>query len=79
MCWSSFSKRGKELQHINLNVQQYIPHILIYVCVCVERERETCVLPKGFKPESFQLKYNPPTFEYKIHSVEVDLYYFKYL
>ena len=38
---------------------------------------ETCVLPKGFEPESFQLKYNPPTFEYKIHTVKVDLYYFK--
>ena len=40
---------------------------------------KTCVLSKGFAPESFLLKYNPPTFEYKIHFVEVDLYYFKYL
>ena len=42
-------------------------------------ERETCVLTKGFEPKSFPLKFNPPTFEYKIHYVEVDLYYFKYL
>ena len=27
-----------------------------------------CVLSKEFEPESFQLNYNPPTFEYKIHS-----------
>ena len=39
----------------------------------------TCLLSKGFEPESFQLKYNLSTFEYKIHSVEVDVYYFKYL
>ena len=44
-----------------------------------ERERETCVLLKEFKPGSFPLKFNSPTFEYKIHSVEVDVYYFKYL
>jgi len=44
-----------------------------------ERERETCVLPKGFEPRSFPLKFSPLTFEYMIHSVEVDLYYFKYL
>ena len=49
--------------------------VYIYICVC--RERETCVLPKGFELDSFQLKYNPPTFEYKIHSI--DLYYFKYI
>jgi len=47
------------------------------MCVCVERE--TCVIPKRFEPESFQLKYNPLTFEYKIYFVEIDLYYFKYL
>ena len=33
----------------------------------------TCVLPKGLEPKFFQLKYNPLTFEYKIHSVEVDI------
>ena len=45
----------------------------------IERERYTCVLLKGFEAESFPLKYQHPTFEYKIHSIEVDLYYFKYL
>ena len=33
----------------------------------------------SFEAESFPLKYQHPIFEYKIHSVEVDLYYFKYL
>ena len=46
-------------------------------CVC--KKKETYVLLKRFEPESFQLKYNPPTFEYKIYFVEVDLFYFKYL
>ena len=32
-----------------------------------------------FEAESFPLKYQHTTFEYKIHSIEVDLYYFKYL
>ena len=36
-------------------------------------------LSKGFEAESFSLKYQHPIFENKIHSVEVDLYYFKYL
>ena len=39
----------------------------------------TCVLLKGFEPESFPVKFNPPKFEYMIHSVEVDLYYFTYV
>ena len=57
----------------------------MYVCVCVRTRacththththiyiwRKTCVLPKVFEPESFQLKYNPPTFEYKIHSLKL--------
>ena len=51
----------------------------IKIHVRARTQRETCVLPKGFEPEFFPLKFNPPTFEYKIHSVEVDLYYFKYL
>ena len=38
-----------------------------------------CVLPKRFEAESFPLKYEHLTFEYKMHSVKVDLYYFKYL
>jgi len=42
-----------------------------------ERERERRVVPEGFEPESFPLKYEHPTFKYKIHSVEVDLYYLK--
>ena len=41
--------------------------------------RHTYVLPKGFEAESFPLKFNPPTIKYKIHTVKVDLYYFKYL
>ena len=49
----------------------------IFLSVCVERE--TCVVPKRFEPEYLPLKYNPTSSEYKIHSVEVDLYYFKYL
>ena len=44
-----------------------------WICVCV------CVIPEESELKSFLLKYNPPTFEYKVHSVEVDLYYFKYL
>ena len=39
----------------------------IYVCVF------------WFEPEFFQFKYNLPTFEYKIHFIEVALYYFKCL
>ena len=46
---------------------------------CNSTHTYTCVLPKGFEVESFQLKCQHPTFKYKIHSVEVDLYYFKYL
>jgi len=34
---------------------------------------------EGFEAESFPLKYQHSTFEYKIHSVKIDLYYFKYL
>ena len=34
-------------------------------------------VPEGFEPDSFPLKYQQPTFKYKIHSVEVDLYYLK--
>ena len=62
--------------YIYVYVHIYV-HMCVCVCVCVERERETCVLSKGFELESFPLKFNPPTFEYKIHSVEVDLYYSK--
>ena len=43
------------------------------------RYRETCIVPEGFEPEFFPLKYNHTSSKYKIHSVEVDLYYFKYL
>ena len=32
-----------------------------------------------FEAESFSLKYNHTSYEYEIHSVEVDLYYFKNL
>jgi len=51
--------------------------LMIGMCVCVERE--TCVVLEGFESESFPLKYNHTSSEYKIHSIEVDLYYFKYL
>ena len=40
-------------------------------------ERETNIVPEGFEPEYFPLKYQHPTFKYKIYSVEVDLYYLK--
>jgi len=39
----------------------------------------TRVLPKGFEGESFSLEFNSLKFGYMIHSVEVDLYSFKYL
>ena len=51
----------------------------MYMYIYMYMYMYTCVLPKGFELKSFQLKYNSLTFEYKIHSVEVDLYYFKYL
>ena len=52
------------------------PSGMAQACVCVNA---AYAIPEGFEPESFPLKYNTPTFEYKIHSVEIDLYYFKYL
>ena len=56
--------------------------LYIYIEREIYRERlytHTYVLQKGFEAESFTHKYQHPTFEYKIYSVEVDLYYFKYL
>ena len=44
----------------------------IYIYIYIDR---LCVLPTGFDPEFFLLKFNSLTFEYKINSVEVDLYY----
>ena len=41
--------------------------------------RETCIVPEGFEADVFSLKYQHLTFEYKIHFVEVDLYYLKHL
>ena len=38
----------------------------------IHTHRETCVLSKRFEPKSFPLKFNPSTFEYNIHYVEVD-------
>ena len=35
------------------------------------------LLLEGFEYKSFPLKFNLITFKYKIHSVEVDLYYLK--
>ena len=46
--------------------------------ICIERDRLVS-FQKRFESGSFSLKINLLTFEYKIHSVEVDLYYFKYL
>ena len=43
----------------------------------VQIHTHICVIPERFEPDSFPLKYNPLIFEYKIHSVEVDLHYFK--
>ena len=60
-----------------LNFGIYTSVCVLCMCVCIEREREACVFPKGFDPESFSLKFNPPTFEYKIHSVEFDLTLFQ--
>ena len=37
----------------------------------------TCIILEGFEAESFLLKYNPTTSECKVHSIEVDLHYFK--
>ena len=54
-----------------------IEYIYMYVEREWERERETSVIPEGFETESFPLKYNPTTSGCKIHSVEVDLHYFK--
>ena len=58
------------LRFIFIGVFKLLCYIL---CVLKSTHSHTCVLPKGFEPLSFQLKYNPPIFEYKIHSVEVDL------
>ena len=51
---------------------------------CFQFESAKYVCNMGDWLVSFQkdlrlLKFSPPTFEYKIHYVEVDLYYFKYL
>jgi len=67
----------KKNSHLKKSLQ-CAPKAVKGVCVHIYKDK-TCVLPEGFEPESFQLKYNPPTFEYKIHSVEIDPYYFKYL
>jgi len=42
-----------------------------------ERGRETYVIPEGFEAKFFLLKYSHATSECKIHSIEVDLNYFK--
>jgi len=53
-------------------------HTHTYIHIYIEKEIDLCHSGK-IRGRILPLKYNPPTFEYKIHSVEVDLYYFKYL
>ena len=52
-------------------------HVHTYAHTHTHTQRDTCVIPEGFEAESFPLKYNLTTPENKIHSVEVDLHYFK--
>ena len=45
-----------------------------------DNERGTfCVIPEGLEADSFPVKYNHTSSDYKVHSVEIDLYYFKCL
>ena len=37
------------------------------------------VIPEGFQAEFFPLKYNHTKSDFKNYSVEIDLYYFKWL
>ena len=53
--------------------------VYVSVCVYIYLYIGTCVFPKGFEVKSFPLRYQNTTFVYTIHSVEVYLYYFKYL
>ena len=53
------------------------PSGMTHVFLYIYKQRETCVIPKRFEVEYFALKYNPTISEYKIHSVEIDLHYFK--
>ena len=46
-------------------------------CLSLYTYTHTCVIPEGFEVEFFPPKYNPTTSECKVHSVEVDLHYFK--
>ena len=68
--------RNSELVSLMVNRER---DLCVYIC----RERERLVYiwiyAEGFKPESFSLKANPTTFKYKIHSVNVDLHYLKYV
>ena len=49
----------------------------MYVCMYVyNRERDLCSF-RRIRARILPLKYQHPTFKYNIHSVEVDLYYFK--
>ena len=64
-------------------------HTHIYIYIERERQKEEggidlrhserirYVITEGFEAESFPLKYNDISSEYKIHSVKVDLHYFK--
>ena len=78
-CWylsgNDSTSNPSEKTQVSLSLYIYT-YIYIYMR---EREIETLVVPEGFEPESFPLKYQHPTFKYKIHSVEVDLYYLKQL
>ena len=52
-------------------------HVYLSLSIYIDIYTHTCVIPKGFEPESFLLKYQNLTFKYGIHSIEVDLYYLK--
>ena len=45
---------------------------LLYMHLKVLQIIYVCVIPEGFEDESFPLKYNITSSEYKIHSVEVN-------
>ena len=47
-------------------------HVCVYRLVSFQKDLKP-------SPSKKMLKYQHPTFEYKIHSVKIGLYYFKYL
>ena len=59
----------RQLRVFQLATEAHFSHIYTH----------TCVILKEFEAESFSLIYQHLTFEYKIHYIEVGLYYFKYV